>query len=716
MADEQTTAARKPKANMRDLRAVVIGVARRLPILLVLTGVGVPAARILSKRLARQTYSALTIIRYKPWTGTAAENDYKGVVLTLRDTIKISEHLTEVQRRLGGKIPLGEISKAIDAQVQKNTTLMLIEATWKNAQGAADLANITRDVFIEHCRDADRMDGDRRMASLRERLAAVQSEMATADAVLRQFTSRNSIIDLEKQSRALLDEANSYGVLLEQADADRKTVIEQAAQVDRVVEELRRKVESESKALQDTQAVSDVRSRMDELKERIREDRGKRVSVEELRLREQEAARYRKLRDLGAVSEADYQRALTALEKARIDVVDTEQTTKWKEELDRLKATVMPPVAGEAPSAQMLREAMGRSLDIQLRKVAVDQRVASLRGSRARVNRLIERLPDQQRQYDALQRGVGGLESERKDLQERLAVAERNQLLSGLDFQLVAAAVPPAKPMKSTGKMILLGTLLGSVGLGLILTLLPELLDTTVRTAREAAARTGLPVLGVIGRCRARLASGELPEVRVSDSFTMAARRLRQALPDPGVRILITAATRGEGVSSVALALASSMGRQGEQVLLIDAADRVGPYVQRFLGEAPGVPGLIDYLDGQADADALLGAAPVEGVTVVSRLGRATPSDRFASVRMGELLEEASRRFAVIIVESSPAGLSIEAEILAQVTDAAVVVIRSKGPGRAAIRRALDRLQGSSPLMAGVILNRVGWSCMRSDA
>ncbi|MCX6362407.1 MAG: hypothetical protein NT029_21650 [Armatimonadetes bacterium] len=716
MSETQET---KPAAAVRglriDLRATLLSVAVKLPIVLLCAAVAGLFAKSLSTEYASSVYHAETLIRFRPNAELGKDADEKTIVVTLKDTVKTRSNVDDVRSRVGFTAPVETVGKAIEVEVIKNTTLMRISADWSTGKGAAALARAMRDVFLEHYRSGDRRDADNRIASLQRQLEGVRNLLREKDADLETFTAANKIVDIEKQSRAMLEEYNNYGVLLEQAQADRKTVEQQSAQLDKIVAELKDRVARESKSIRDMETLSDVKIRIEQIKEAIADDKKVRVDEAELRLREQEMARYKMLMEIGAISEADYERAVTAHEKAKIAAIDTVKDRGWREELERLKGTVIPQSGGDAPSMPVLRETLIRSLDIQLQKVAVIERVRSLSSARSRVQILLDRIPAQQREFDTLSRDIATLEAERKDLEERLSQARRVQDLVGMDFGTVTDADVPKRPMKSNKMMLAAGILMGGLFVGLLLVIGLEALDRTVRCTSEARLHTGLEPLGSLPACRLPASEPWMPPQPVAERFSMAARRLRQAVPQEGARILLAGVTANVGAGAVVQNLAVSLARQDERVLVIDARSELTPGMALWAGDAPEAGLALALASEGALAGAVLPTG-IDGVSLLTRGGADMEADSLASERMARLLREASAAYTVVLVLASPVREGVEAELLAHNMDASALVIRSRFTRRSDARQAAERLGAAGKPVAGVLLNRVSRLFITRDA
>lgn len=708
------TPAQSPVFNLlqhADWRAVALGALRWSPLIAAIAFGSFQAGTVAAKKLDKKSFSAETILRYQATGEESRYIDQKTVILTLKDTIKIRENIVELRGRLGMKEDPDIIGRALDIRVQKNTTLLVIAAKWPSARMAADMANGLRAIFLEKYEAKRRTDIKRQRTDLDIRLNQVRTDLRQRDRERQLFTSQNRIVDIEKQARALLEEFNNYGVLLEQAQAEKQTVEEQSRKLDSAIEDLKKRVAAESKNMASLENLSDVNTRIERIRDTIREDQEARMNQTELEMRRQEMERYKALFDKGFVAEIEYKRRAAAYEKQRILCEDTEKTARLRAERERLQKQIIPNDSGAAPSAPILAEMLLRSFEIQLDKIAVVRKVASLEQARARVKKQLDGMPSLQQQYDALQRNIATREQERKQLEDRVAARQRDLDSRLDDFTLVSEAEADTEGETRAGKSKLVAPALGGVGalLGLILVTGAQLLDNTIRSPRDATRRLSLPLLGVLPALRGTQLPFAGPEdARFRERLTVTARRLRAVAPQRGVRLLVVSSAKGEGAGTVGRNLAAALGRQGEQVVVVDAR----AYLRRsskllFADDTP-----VSIADLIGDTGPLLARAKnisqttERNVSAVLRGEGAISADVLGSVRMRRLMEVLSERYDLVITIADPVLSSYEAEMLAGFTDGVVLVTRSGKARPGLVLRTTDKLHALGTPVLGTILNR----------
>ncbi|GAB4455769.1 MAG: hypothetical protein OHK0029_12400 [Armatimonadaceae bacterium] len=701
-----------------DWRAVLLGTLKWSPVIVAIAIGSFIMGGSLANKLQKKSFEAETILKYQATGEESRYIDQKTTILTLKDTVKIRENLVDLRDRLGLPDELDVIGKALDIRVQKNTTLLVIAAKWTSARTAAEMANNMREIFLEQYSAKRVTDIRRQQSDLQMRLELVRADLRRRDRERQEFTTRNRIVDIDKQARALLEEFNNYGVLLEQAQAEKQTIEEQSRKLDQAINDLKRRVTSESKNMASLENLADVNTRIERIRDTIREDREVRMNQAELEFRQQEMERYKRLYDKGLVAELEYKRRVKEYDKQRILTQDTEKTARLRAERERLQEQIIPRESGTAPSAPILAEMLLRSFEIQLDKIAIDRKVLSLQEARDRVKVQLDRMPILQQQYDALQRNIASRETERRQLEERIAARQRDLDSRLADFTVVSEAEVDVEAEMNAQKSGILRPVIGVMGtlVGLLVVAALQLLDNKIRSPRDASLRLKpLPLVGALPphrRLPRRVSSPFVPATdgRFAERLTVTARRLRSLFPGRGARILVVAPTDGEGAGTVARNLGAALGRQGERVVLVDARPDAPPdSLQLFPNATP--PLLGQAIAGNDGASASEVALPTTepGLKAIVRGEEPVSPDALGSVRMRRLLDSLSEQNDVVLVVTAPVLSRIEAELIAGFTDGALLVLRSGKSQPGKVRRAIEKLNAVGPPVAGVVLNRVGF-------
>ena len=177
--------------------------------------------------------------------------------------------------------------------------------------------------------------------------------------------------------------------------------------------------------------------------------------------------------------------------------------------------------------------------------------------------------------------------------------------------------------------------------------------------------------------------------------------RLREIRPIRS--LLVTSPLAGDGKTFVASNLAQAIARQRDQrVLLIDGDLRCSK-LHEPLG-APKVPGLSNYLRGEADEFAIIQHGAKDNLCFIPG-GDAVPdpAELIAGVRLRNLLERLAPVFEWTIIDSPPVLPVSDATLLADLCDGVLMVVRAGVTNFDATQRACQEFRERNLL--GVILN-----------
>jgi capsular exopolysaccharide synthesis family protein len=201
----------------------------------------------------------------------------------------------------------------------------------------------------------------------------------------------------------------------------------------------------------------------------------------------------------------------------------------------------------------------------------------------------------------------------------------------------------------------------------------------------------------------ARLVTSTTSGVSV-EQYRRAAASLHDQQLESGLKtVMITSALPGDGktltVVNLALTLADSFARR---VLVIDADLRL-PTLHTTL-EIPNGRGLSEAL---ADEHELPLVEVAEGLTVLTAgTTGSAPMAGLSGERMREIVAECERRYDWVLIDTPPVGVLPDAQLLARLVGAVILVVGAGSTPAEAVERAVEELGGSESIF-GVVLNRV---------
>lgn len=355
-------------------------------------------------------------------------------------------------------------------------------------------------------------------------------------------------------------------------------------------------------------------------------------------------------------------------------------------------------IAGEVDRTIQTLQTTLASIDRESTAVAtgLDEAKAQL----ARLNGLQNQLATLTATVDREQKALDLLEDQRRELARRsdVPVAEA---------EILSPAAVPLEP-SGRGKLIyLIGAMVAAGSVALTVALVREMLDTGLRSPQQLARLPGVMSGGLVpalGKAEAADLRDTLRRRR-GGMFAEAVRSIIHTLERgndgtlPG-SVLVTSALPGEGKSTLSVALALELAAGGRKVLLVDADLRQGRLAEVFGAEA--APGLLDYLAGDATAEAIIRHDAASRVDFVTR----GSAEAFGALReprqLAELLRLAEARGAVVIFDSAPALATTETVILAGLAERSLLVLRWGKTDRRAADLAVAEIgaQTSGPILA----------------
>jgi succinoglycan biosynthesis transport protein ExoP len=262
---------------------------------------------------------------------------------------------------------------------------------------------------------------------------------------------------------------------------------------------------------------------------------------------------------------------------------------------------------------------------------------------------------------------------------EELAVLASLQTGNAEIVQRATANDTPVspKPLRNA----ILGLILGGL-LGIGIVLLIEQFDTRIKDESEVEEAYGLPILTSVPHSGEVQRPSELDPIGLGPPAAEAFRMLHANLRyfNVGRRIetlLITSATAKEGKTTVSWGLAVTEARSGKSVLLIEA-DLRQPSLAPRLGQSPE-SGLSLVLSGSDTLDsALVSMDP--GPNASSDLdvlfaGPAppNPAEQLESPEMAELLEEARKRYDLVVIDTPPTIVADAIPLMRQASGVLIV-------------------------------------------
>lgn len=204
-----------------------------------------------------------------------------------------------------------------------------------------------------------------------------------------------------------------------------------------------------------------------------------------------------------------------------------------------------------------------------------------------------------------------------------------------------------------------------------------------------------------------RMLLGPNSSFYIQEAYNTLRTNIRFAIPGDGCkRLCLTSGLASEGKSTTILNLAISFAETGSKVLLIDG-DMRRPSLARLLIEKVS-PGLSNILAGLSDVDEAIrkDIRPHLDVIFAGEIPP-NPLELLGNPRMKALIDEMSKRYDYILVDTPPVSIVSDACEVANVTDGVLFLVRQNSTEKDAVIRGVKQLELSNSRLLGFVMNGI---------
>lgn len=302
-------------------------------------------------------------------------------------------------------------------------------------------------------------------------------------------------------------------------------------------------------------------------------------------------------------------------------------------------------------------------------------------------------------------------------IQEAKAAAEKQATSR---FQILEQATRGGLVPSSKLVTILIGGMLGGI-LGIALAFFLELIDSSIKTAKEAKEKLGYAVLGTIPNIEGAakpaqrayleplpslIPARDTPRSFVSEAYRKLQVNLQFLETNRPVKVMVvTSSVPKEGKSTVSANLAMTMAQRGHRVLLIDADVRCP--TQHQIWQLPNTSGLSNFITGETPL-AMAVQAVAEGLDILtSGPVPANPSNLLDSDRLSTRLEELSYSYDCVVVDTAPLAVAADSLVLGKLADGLLMVVQPGVVKATNATAARESLEQSHQKVLGLVINGV---------
>lgn len=548
-------------------------------------------------------------------------------------------------------------SKSLSVEPVRLSQLVKLSFEAEDRQLAALVANAVADAYISADREAKFSMTQQANDWLQQRTQALRDKLATSEKALQAYREKQGIVSLSGSAQTVIGQQ-----------------IGEVTQ--RLVEAKARRAEAES-AYEQMKSVRD----------------GDYSSVPAV------------VRS-AAVGEAKRQESTAALKVAELQQRYGSEHPRMVQAQSELKA------AKENTLRQMQTVAASLTREYESARAterALEGALSSAKGTVQNVNR-------QEFQLSVLEREVESNKQLYDMFMNRAKETHESSDLQSAVARVVDPAVTPRAPVKPKKSQVIAIALVLGLFAGVLIALLLDKLDNTVKGIEDAERRFQVPVLSALPELGAAEGKSAMtmfidkPESHLAEAVRTARTGVLLSNLDVPCRILVvTSSVPGEGKTTVSsnLALAHA---QTKRTLLIDA-DMRRPQVGRRLSLPPTVKGLSALVAGTARVEECIYTVKGSPLAVMPA-GEVPPNpvELLLSQRFRETLDALARHYEVIIIDSPPVELVSDALVISPLATSTIFVVRAMDTASPVVRKSLVRLQRAGANVLGVVLNHLDFS------
>ena len=173
--------------------------------------------------------------------------------------------------------------------------------------------------------------------------------------------------------------------------------------------------------------------------------------------------------------------------------------------------------------------------------------------------------------------------------------------------------------------------------------------------------------------------------------------------------ILVTSVREHEGKSTVASNIALALARKSDRVLLIDGDLRRPALGKLFLDDGVQIDiSLQEVLEDKGSLeDALIHDEKRELYLLLNSSSSSRSTDLVSSENMARLISAARESFDYVIIDTPPMSLMADAEVMADISDLSLLVVKYDLVQARDLNDAIDSLRVCHAHFAGCVLNQV---------
>lgn len=652
----------------------------------------------------KPTYQALASLLIKPdrassLTGlgggmgqvaTSSEkspSETQAKIITSVPVIEATIQSPDLKNAQGQPLTLGEVSSKLQVETTKGTDVLQISYIDYHPEVAASVVNRLIDIYISKDIEENRRQATSAREFIEAQLPKTERAVKDTESKLREFKEENQVIVLQEEANSAVGAISRLEDEIAKARAELVDVTAKATQL-RSQAGIKSSQALALSTLTQTEGIQKLLTQLQEAQSQL--------AIEQSRFQPGHPT---------VINLEEKVAALQSLLNQRLE--QTAGTTRVS--------------LGNLQVGEMRQTLMQDYVKAEGDRIGLEQKIAKL--SQLRTNYIskasvLPKLEQKQRELEREQKAAQTTYETLLTRYQEIQVAERQRIGN---VQIISKALP-GHPAGSRTMMILAAGGVAGMVLGVIVAFALDLIDSSVKTVKEAkelfqytllgiipsATRNGKnqPFGGVLESPIPKVIGRDLPYFPLSDAYQILQANLKFLSSDKKIKaIAVTSSVAKEGKSEVAANLAVAMAQVGHRVLLVDA-DMRHP-IQHHIWGMTNAMGLSHIIVDQITIPGAIQEAMPNLYVLPAGVVPPNPLALLDSQRMAALVNTFAKNYDFVIFDTPTLTGTADAAVLGKQADGILLVVHPGVVSTASAKAAKEFLTQSGQKVLGMVMNGV---------
>lgn len=609
---------------------------------------------------------------------TSSPLDTQAKIVTSSPIIDETARVLNLKKGLPGKLNVEDV---------KGTDLLKISYTDINPEKAAKVVNTLIDIYIKYSIQANRAEAVSARKFILAQLPRTEANVRLAESALREFKEKNQVVVLQEEATAVVTTISDLEKQIADAKAELADVTARLVNLQKEAE-LNGQKAAMNAELSTTPGIQTVLAQLQE-------------AESELRVKQ------------------------TLFESGHPQILNLEEKVVALKRLLQERITEVKDKTQQGPNFQVgnLRQKVTEELvNTETLRRGLEQRIAQLSATWLAYKQRVSSLPKLEQTQRELERRQKAAQVTYEILLTKLQEIQVAENQNVGNARVIAPAKPPEDPDTNKGKLFIAGGGIVGAMLGIIVAFAVDLVDSSVKTLREARGLFKYTLLGVIPSIKRngknsghsvrvdpaipRVIGRDIPQFPIGDAYQILQANLRFLSSDKEIKaIVVTSSIAKEGKSEVSANLAVAMAQVGHRVLLVDG-DMRHP-MQHNIWELTNAVGLSNVMVDKIPLNTTVQEVMPNLYVLPSGVVPPNPVALLDSKRMAALVDTFTKEYDYVIFDTPSLSGTADAAVLSRLADGILLVVRPGVVDFARASAAKEFLTQSGQQVLGMVINGV---------